>query len=218
MSIKKSFQEILINLDKEKKYINEKEKRMSIKKSFQEILINLDKEKKYINEEVFENTPQRIEDFYKEFFSGMYVNPYEFLQNTFDVPNNDLIIERNINFYSMCEHHFLPFFGKISVAYIPNGKIVGFGDIVKVIEAYAKRPQLQERMTDEIAETIYKALNCKGVYILIEAEHTCMTMRGVKKPGAKIITTGTKGIFAEDTMKRMEVLTLLKNNLGENNG
>ena len=191
---------------------------MSIKKSFQEILINLDKEKKYINEEVFENTPQRIEDFYKEFFSGMYVNPYEFLQNTFDVPNNDLIIERNINFYSMCEHHFLPFFGKISVAYIPNGKIVGFGDIVKVIEAYAKRPQLQERMTDEIAETIYKALNCKGVYILIEAEHTCMTMRGVKKPGAKIITTGTKGIFAEDTMKRMEILTLLKNNLGENNG
>ncbi len=191
---------------------------MSIKKSFQEILINLDKEKKYINEEVFENTPQRIEDFYKEFFSGMYVNPYEFLQNTFDVPNNDLIIERNINFYSMCEHHFLPFFGKISVAYVPNGKIVGFGDIVKVIEAYAKRPQLQERMTDEIAETIYKALNCKGVYILIEAEHTCMTMRGVKKPGAKIITTGTKGIFAEDTMKRMEVLTLLKNNFGENNG
>ena len=191
---------------------------MSIKKSFQEILINLDKEKKYINEEVFENTPQRIEDFYKEFFSGMYVNPYEFLQNTFDVPNNDLIIERNINFYSMCEHHFLPFFGKISVAYVPNGKIVGFGDIVKVIEAYAKRPQLQERMTDEIAETIYKALNCKGVYILIEAEHTCMTMRGVKNPGAKIITTGTKGIFAEDTMKRMEVLTLLKNNLGENNG
>lgn len=191
---------------------------MSIKKSFQNILENLDKEKKYINEEVFENTPQRIEDFYKEFFSGMYVNPYEFLQNTFDVPNNDLIIERNINFYSMCEHHFLPFFGKISVAYIPNGKIVGFGDIVKVIEAYAKKPQLQERMTDEIAETIYKALNCKGVYILIEAEHTCMTMRGVKKPGAKIITTGTKGIFAEDTMKRMEVLTLLKNNLGENNG
>lgn len=191
---------------------------MSIKKSFQEILNELDKEKKYIDEEVFENTPQRIEDFYKEFFSGMYINPYEFLQNTFDVPNNDLIIERNINFYSMCEHHFLPFFGKISVAYIPNGKIVGFGDIVKVIEAYAKKPQLQERMTDEIAETIYKALDCKGVYILIEAEHTCMTMRGVKKPGAKIITTGTKGIFAEDTMKRMEVLTLLKNNLGENNG
>ena len=191
---------------------------MSIKKSFQDILENLDKEKKYINEEVFENTPQRIEDFYKEFFSGMYVNPYEFLQNTFDVPNNDLIIEKNINFYSMCEHHFLPFFGKVTIAYIPNGKIVGFGDIVKVIETYAKRPQLQERMTEQIALTIYKGLKCKGVYVLIEAEHTCMTMRGVKKPGAKIITTGTKGIFAEDSLKRMEVLTLIKNNSGDING
>ena len=191
---------------------------MSIKKSFQDILENLDKEKKYINKEVFENTPQRIEDFYKEFFSGMYVNPYEFLQNTFDVPNNDLIIERNINFYSMCEHHFLPFFGKVTIAYIPNGKIVGFGDIVKVIETYAKRPQLQERMTEQIALTIYKGLKCKGVYVLIEAEHTCMTMRGVKKPGAKIITTGTKGIFAEDSLKRMEVLTLIKNNSGDING
>ena len=191
---------------------------MSIKKSFQDILENLDKEKKYINKEVFENTPQRIEDFYKEFFSGMYVNPYEFLQNTFDVPNNDLIIEKNINFYSMCEHHFLPFFGKVTIAYIPNGKIVGFGDIVKVIETYATRPQLQERMTEQIALTIYKGLKCKGVYVLIEAEHTCMTMRGVKKPGAKIITTGTKGIFAEDSLKRMEVLTLIKNNSGDING
>ncbi len=191
---------------------------MSIKKSFQDILENLDKEKKYINEEVFKNTPQRIEDFYKEFFSGMKTDPYIFLKNTFDVPNNDLIIERNISFYSMCEHHFLPFFGKISVAYIPNGKIVGFGDIVKVIEAYAKRPQLQERMTEQIALTIYEGLKCKGVYVLIEAEHTCMTMRGVKKSGAKIITTGTKGIFAEDSLKRMEVLTLIKNNSGDVNG
>lgn len=191
---------------------------MSIKKSFQEILNSLDNEKKYINEEVFKNTPQRIEEFYKDFFSGMKTNPYIFLKNTFDVPNNDLIIERNINFYSMCEHHFLPFFGKISVAYIPNGKIIGFGDIVKVIETYAKRPQLQERMTEQIALTIYEGLKCKGVYILIEAEHTCMTMRGVKKPGAKIITTGTKGIFAEDSLKRMEVLTLIKNNSGDVNG
>lgn len=191
---------------------------MSIKKSFQEILNSLDNEKKYIDEEVFKNTPQRIEDFYKDFFSGMKTDPYIFLKNTFDVPNNDLIIEKNINFYSMCEHHFLPFFGKVIIAYIPNGKIVGFGDIVKVIETYAKRPQLQERMTEQIALTIYKGLKCKGVYVLIEAEHTCMTMRGVKKPGAKIITTGTKGIFAEDSLKRMEVLTLIKNNSGDING
>lgn len=185
---------------------------MSIEKSFQEILKNLDEEQKYIDKEVFNNTPKRIEEFYKEIFSGMSVNPYDFLKNTFDVPNNDLILERNINFYSMCEHHFLPFFGKISVAYIPNGKIVGFGDIVKVVEAYAKRPQLQERMTEQIAKTIYEGLNCKGVYVIIEAEHTCMTMRGVKKPGTKVITTGVKGIFSEDTLRRTEVLTLIKNN------
>ncbi len=190
---------------------------MSIKKSFQDILDELDKERKYIDKEVFEKTPQRIEDFYKEFFSGMTVNPYDFLKNSFQVPNNDLIIEKNIDFYSMCEHHFLPFFGKIAIAYIPNGKIVGFGDIVKVIEAYAKRPQLQERMTEQIARTIFEGLDCKGVYILIEAEHTCMTMRGVKKPGAKIVTTGVKGIFEEDTLRRMEVLNLIKNS-GEING
>lgn len=189
---------------------------MSIKKSFQDILLSLDKEKKFIDKEVFENTPQRIEDFYTEFFSGMSVDPYEFLKNSFDAPNNDLIIEKNISFYSMCEHHFLPFFGKIAVAYIPNEKFVGFGDIVKVIEAYGKRPQLQERMTEQIAQTIYEGLNCKGVYVLMEAEHTCMTMRGVKKPGSKIITTGTKGIFEEDSLKRMEVLTLLGKNMGEN--
>lgn len=190
---------------------------MGIKKSFQEILTVLDEEKKYIDKEVFENTPQRIEDFYKEFFSGMKVNPYDFLKKTFDVANNDLILEKNINFYSMCEHHFLPFFGKIAVAYIPNGKIVGFGDIVKVIEAYAKRPQLQERMTEQIAQTVYEGLNCKGVYVIIEAEHTCMTMRGVKKPGAKVITTGAKGVFETDAFKRMEVLNLM-GRTGEING
>lgn len=140
----------------------------------------------------------------------MKIDPYIFLKNTFDVPNNDLVIEKNINFYSMCEHHFLPFFGKVAIAYIPNGKIVGFGDIIKVIEAYAKRPQLQERMTEEIANTIFEGLNCKGVYVLIEAEHMCMTMRGVKKPGTKAITTASKGIFLEDSLKRMEVLSILE--------
>lgn len=191
---------------------------MSIKKSFQEILNELDKEQKYIDQEVFQNTPQRIEDFYKEFFSGMTVDPYDFMKNSFQVPNNDLVIEKNINFYSMCEHHFLPFFGKIAVAYIPNGRILGFGDIVKIIEAYAKRPQLQERLTEQIAQTIFEGLDCKGVYVLIEAEHTCMTMRGVKKPGAKAITTGVKGIFENDVLRRIEVLNVIGVKPGEVNG
>ncbi|MGL4803996.1 MAG: GTP cyclohydrolase I, partial [Cetobacterium sp.] len=122
-----------------------------------------------------------------------------------------LIIEKNISFHSMCEHHFLPFFGKISVGYIPNNKIVGFGDIIKVIEAYCKRPQLQERLCDEIAETIYKGLECQGVYILMEAEHMCMTMRGVKSIGTKVTTTSSKGIFNTNNSLKTEFLTLVKN-------
>lgn len=183
---------------------------MNIEEAFKEILNNLDKNKKYINEEVFKNTPKRIENFYNTFFEGINLNPYVFLKNTIEVKNNEFIIEKNIDFYSMCEHHFLPFFGKISLCYIPNGKVVGFGDIIKMIEAYAKRPQLQERFTENIAETLYSALNAKGVYVIIEATHTCMTMRGVKKTNSKIITTGTKGIFEKDTAKKIEVLNLLK--------
>lgn len=185
---------------------------MSIKKSFENILNVLDKEKKYINDEVFRNTPKRMEDFYNEVFSGITLDPYDFLKNSFDTKNNNLILEKNIDFYSMCEHHLLPFFGKISIAYIPNDRIIGFGDIVKMIEAYCKRPQLQERLTEEIAETLYKGLNAKGVFLLIEATHTCMTMRGVKKVNSTIITTGTKGIFEKDPLKRIEILNLIKNN------
>ena len=185
---------------------------MSIKNSFENILLELDKEKVYINHEVFENTPKRINDFYNDFFSGLKINPYDFLNNSFSCDNNNLIIEKNINFYSMCEHHFLPFFGKISIAYIPNGKIVGFGDIIKIIEAYSHRPQLQERLIEDIATTLYKGLDCLGVYVIIEAEHLCMTMRGVKKPGTKILTSCAKGCFLKDTSKTLEVISLLKLN------
>lgn len=112
----------------------------------------------------------------------------------------------------MCEHHFLPFFGKISLAYIPNKKIIGFGDIIKVIETFSKRPQLQERLTENIANTIVEGLNPLGVFIVIEAEHLCMTMRGVRKPGTKIITSCSKGIFEKNSEKRNEVMSLLKLN------
>lgn len=184
---------------------------MKIKLAFENILSEIDKEKKYINEEVLKNTPSRMEAFYNEFFSGLKIDPYKFLENYIPTDNNDLVIEKNISFYSMCEHHLLPFFGKISIAYIPNKKIIGFGEIIKVIEAFSKRPQLQERLSENIAETIFKGLDCKGVYILIEAEHLCMTMRGVKKPGSKIITIGTRGLFEKDNLKRLEITNLLKN-------
>ena len=183
---------------------------MKIEKAFKEILNDLDKEKKYINNEVFENTPKRIEKFYKEIFSGINIDPYIFFKNTIKTTNNDFVIEKNIDFYSMCEHHFLPFFGKISLCYIPNEKIIGFGEIIKMIEAYANRPQLQERLTEDIAETLYQGLDAKGVYVIIEAIHTCMTMRGTKKTNSKIITTGTRGIFKENSIMKLEVLNLLK--------
>ena len=185
---------------------------MSIKESFNDILLEIDRDKKYINDEVFANTPKRIEDFYLDFFSGININPLDFFKNTFECNNNNIIIEKNINFYSMCEHHFLPFFGKISLAYIPNKKIIGFGDIIKVIETFSKRPQLQERLTEDIANAIVEGLNPLGVFIVIEAEHLCMTMRGVRKPGTKIITSCSKGIFEKNSEKRNEVMSLLKLN------
>lgn len=184
---------------------------MNLKTHIKNIILEINNDNDLISDEVIENTPERIETFYKEIFSGLLLNPYDFLKRTFPIQNNDLIIEKNISFHSMCEHHFLPFFGKISVGYIPNNKIVGFGDIIKVIEAYCKRPQLQERLCDEIAETIYKGLECQGVYILMEAEHMCMTMRGVKSIGTKVTTTSSKGIFNTNNSLKTEFLTLVKN-------
>lgn len=184
---------------------------MNLKTHIKNIILEINSDNNLISDEVIENTPERIETFYKEIFSGLLLNPYDFLKRTFPIQNNDLIIEKNISFHSMCEHHFLPFFGKISVGYIPNNKIVGFGDIIKVIEAYCKRPQLQERLCDEIAETIYKGLECQGVYILMEAEHMCMTMRGVKSIGTKVTTTSSKGIFNTNNSLKTEFLTLVKN-------
>lgn len=184
---------------------------MNLKTHIKNIILEINNNNDLISDEVIENTPERIETFYKEIFSGLLLNPHDFLKRTFPIQNNDLIIEKNISFHSMCEHHFLPFFGKISVGYIPNNKIVGFGDIIKVIEAYCKRPQLQERLCDEIAETIYKGLECQGVYILMEAEHMCMTMRGVKSIGTKVTTTSSKGIFNTNNSLKTEFLTLVKN-------
>lgn len=174
------------------------------------IILNIDGGRNIISQEVIQNTPERISTFYKEIFSGLSINPNDFLKRTFPVQSDDLILEKNITFYSMCEHHFLPFFGKIDIAYIPNGKIVGFGDLIKVVEAYSKRPQLQERMGPEIANTIFDELKCKGVYIKIEAEHLCMTMRGVRAPGTKIITTVSKGCFENEPHFKLEVINLLK--------
>jgi GTP cyclohydrolase IA len=141
-------------------------------------------------------TPDRVAEFYSEFFSSLKKNPREELR-VFNTPNHDeMIILRDVSFTSMCEHHLLPFFGKVHIAYIPDSnKIVGFSSLGRVVDLLSKRPQLQERMTTEIAEYIIDAIHPKGVMVVIEAEHMCMTIRGVKKPGSKVLTSAIRGIM-----------------------
>ena len=179
-----------------------------IENAFFEVIDALDDNSKY--KEELKETPKRIADSYREIFGGIGVDPFSVLNKTYEVVSDDLIIEKNIDFYSMWEHHFLPFFGTISIAYIPNKKIFGFGDIIKLIEILSRRPQLQERLTEEIARYIYEILNCQGVYVVIDAKHLCMTMRGQKKENTKILTTSVKGVFETDNNKKLEVLTILK--------
>ena len=142
------------------------------------------------------DTPQRVADFYTEFFSGLEKDPKKEIR-VFTTQNHDeMIILRNISFTSMCEHHLLPFFGHVHIVYVPdNNMITGFSSLVKVVETMSKRPQLQERMTTQIAEYIIEAIKPKGVMVLIEAEHMCMTIRGVKKPGTKVLTSAIRGIM-----------------------
>lgn len=155
-------------------------------------------------------TPDRIARMYQEIFSGLNSDPDEILSKTFSINRDDLVIEKDITFYSMCEHHFLPFYGQAHIAYIPNGKVAGLSKLARTVELFSKKPQLQERLTDEIANAIESCLNAKGVMVVIEAEHLCMNMRGVKKPGTKTVTTSFRGEFCENLNLRHEVYTLLK--------
>ena len=141
-------------------------------------------------------TPGRVAEFYAEFFAGLMKDPRDEIR-VFTTKNHDeMIILRDISFTSMCEHHLLPFFGRVHIAYIPDfNTIAGFSSLARVVETMAKRPQLQERMTTEIAEYIIDAIHPKGVMVVIEAEHMCMTIRGVKKPGSKVLTSAIRGIM-----------------------
>lgn len=144
-------------------------------------------------------TPDRVARMYEEIFAGMYQDAAEPLSKRFHVAGNEMVLEKDIVFYSTCEHHLMPFFGKAHVAYIPKGEVVGLSKIARTVEVFAKRPQLQEQLTAQIADAINEQLHPMGVMVMIEAEHTCMTMRGVKKPGSKTVSYVTRGIFAEDT-------------------
>ena len=153
-------------------------------------------------------TPDRIARMYEEIYAGLNEKASVHLSKTFSTQNTDMIIEKDITFYSMCEHHFLPFYGKAHIAYIPNGRVAGLSKLARTVEVYARRPQLQERMTVQIADAIMENLDAKGAMVIIEAEHMCMTMRGIKKPGSRTVTISSKGIFTEDAELRNTFLTM----------
>lgn len=155
-------------------------------------------------------TPRRVAEMYNEIFSGLKSNPENMIKKFKTEEYNEIILVKDIPLYSMCEHHFLPFIGKANVGYIPkNGVYTGLSKIARVVDGYAKRPQIQERLTQQIADTLLKSLNSKGVIVIIEAEHLCMSMRGIKKPGSKTVTSALRGAFQKSEKTRMEALKLI---------
>ena len=143
-------------------------------------------------------TPDRIARMYQEIFGGMGKDAKEHLSKTFHVKNNEMVVEKDIVFYSTCEHHLLPFYGKAHIAYIPDGKVVGLSKLARTVEVFARRLQLQEQLTGQIADALMEYMQPKGAIVMIEAEHMCMTMRGIKKPGSQTVTLARRGVFETD--------------------
>ncbi len=163
--------------------------------------------------EGLKDTPARVARMYKEIFCGLDQLPKEHLQVLFTEDHEEMVLVKDIPLYSMCEHHLLPFYGKAHVAYIPKkGKITGLSKLARVVEGFAKRPQLQERLTSQIANSIMEALDPRGVIVVVAAEHMCMTMRGVKKPGSKTLTSAVRGLFQTNEATRAEAYSLIRDN------
>ena len=181
-----------------------------IEDAFREILIAIGEDP---DREGLKETPSRVARMYEEIFSGLNTDPRRHMQVTFTEEQHDeLVLVKDIPFYSMCEHHFVPFMGKAHVGYIPqDGSVVGLSKLARVVEEIAKRPQLQERITSEVANIIMEEINPRGVIVVIEAEHLCMSMRGVKKPGSKTVTSAVRGLFKSNSKSRSEAMSLIKN-------
>jgi GTP cyclohydrolase I len=157
------------------------------------------------------DTPARVARMYAEQFAGMRQTPEEVLTTVFDSEHDEIVLVRDIELYSMCEHHLVPFFGKAHIGYIPNekGQITGLSKLARLVDVYARRPQVQERMTCQIADALMHVLEPRGAFVVLEAEHLCMSMRGVRKPGAKTVTSAVRGIFRENARTRAEAMSLL---------
>ncbi|HEY7155681.1 MAG TPA: GTP cyclohydrolase I FolE [Gemmataceae bacterium] len=159
--------------------------------------------------EGLQETPARVARMYAELFSGLHAEPRELLQKTFAQKYDEMVVVRDIEFASTCEHHLLPFLGKAHIAYLPAGRIVGLSKLPRVVEALAHRPQIQERMTEELADLLMEELKPRGVGVILEATHTCMTIRGVRKPGGVCTTSAMRGAFSENQATRNELMALI---------
>ena len=155
-------------------------------------------------------TPDRIAKMCGQIYGGLYEDPAEHLKKQFHAYSNNMVLEKDITFYSVCEHHLLPFYGKAHVAYIPDGHVAGLSKLARTVEVFARRPQIQENMTAQIADALEKYLSPKGVMVMIEAEHMCMTMRGVQKPGTKTVTSIVRGVFASDLSLQQTFLQMVR--------
>lgn len=155
------------------------------------------------------DTPRRVAKMYAEMFSGLKSDPARHLRVTFPETYDEVVLVRDITFTSMCEHHLLPFQGKAHLAYLPNGRVTGLSKLARVVEEIARRPQVQERMTEQIADLMEDELESSGVAVVLEAEHTCMSIRGVRKPGSMTVTSAMRGVFRENPSSRAEIMALI---------
>lgn len=160
--------------------------------------------------EGLKETPDRVARMYEELFEGMEETAEEHLSRTFTAENNEMILEKDITFYSTCEHHLMPFYGKVHIAYVPDGKVVGISKLARTVEVFSRRLQIQEKLTAQIADAIMESLNPKGVMVMVQAEHMCMSMRGIKKPGSQTVTVVSRGLFEKDENLKNTFLKLVE--------
>ena len=177
-----------------------------IERAVREILIAIGEEP---DREGLRATPGRIARAYEFLFAGLGEDPAYHLKTSFQEDHREMVLIRDIPFTSTCEHHFLPMVGKAHVGYIPDGKVVGLSKLVRLVEGYSRRPQLQERLTAQVANTLYEELEARGAIVVVEADHLCMTVRGVQKPGSMTVTSAVRGIYAKDQRTRQEAMSLI---------
>jgi GTP cyclohydrolase I len=180
-----------------------------IKKAVTEILLAIGED---VNRDGIKHTPQRVAKMYDELLAGMREDPRMHLSRVFRENYDEIVLLRDIPFYSICEHHLMPFIGSAHVAYLPSGLVLGVSKMARIVDSFAKRLQVQERLTDQIADFIMNNLKPKGVAVVLEASHSCMTIRGIKKPGSIMVTSSLRGIFKKDPRSRNEILSLIHKN------